>query len=223
MKLNYYFAVILSLLFVPAIAQDDSTDTLDNSVSHKMQDGFIGGGFVLGASSSTAAVNYGESREFIVGGGLGYKFVKWNGMGIDIYYRSTGFFLKQDSSKILPNNILHNSEKISFDNFGGLVFDRFYFGSVYLDGGFYYDWAFYTKHIAWDNYTVANNAGGSSTKTIDRQLVFANPANYGLTFRFGNVRGVSLYFNYRLSKVFKSGSLYPDMPPYVLGLVIGTH
>jgi hypothetical protein len=218
MKLKHYLAGILCILLVPAMAQDDSA----SSSAHKMQDAFVGGGFVLGPTSASDQVIYGQSREFIVGFGYGYKFAKWNGLGIDIYYKSTGFFLKQDSNKIFPNTILHNSEKVSFDNFGGLVFDRFYFGKIYFDGGFYYDWAFYTKHITWDNNT-ANGSGGSSTKTTDRQLSFDSPTNYGLTFRFGSVKGISFYFNYRLSKVFTSSVTYPELPPYVFGLIIGSH
>jgi hypothetical protein len=218
MKLKYFFAGISSLLFVSAVAQDSASASVG---SKKIQDAFIGAGFVLGPSSTSASVLYGQSREFTIGFGMGYKFVKWNGIGIDIYYKSTGYFLKQDSNKVLPNKIINTSEKISFDNFGGLVFDRFYFGKIYFDGGLYYDWAFYTKHITWNKDTMANT--GSTTKTIDRQLTFLNPANYGLTFRFGSTKGLSLYFNYRLSNVFKSGEAYPKLPPYILGLVIGMH
>jgi hypothetical protein len=237
MKLKYYVAGIISLIVMPVLAQD-TADTLDNSINHDMQDLFIGGGFVLGNSATNATVLYGNSREFIIGAGIGYKFAKWNGIGIDIYYKSTDFFLKQDSNKVLPNNTLHNSEKVSFDNLGGLVFDRFYIGSFFLDGGFYFDWTFYTKHITWDN-TKGAGATGSSVKTTDRQLNFVTPTNYGLTFRFGKITGVSLYFNYRLSNLFKAGTMpaqtqsgavtasvngtYSELPVYVLGLVFATH
>ncbi len=223
MKLKYCITGLILSFITPVIAQNNSTDSTNGIASHKMRDAFIGGGFVLGKSNSGSSIIYGESREFIVGVGIGYKFVKWNGIGIDIYYKSTGFFLKQDSSKTLPNNILHNSEKVSFDNIGGKVFDRFYFGKVFFDGGFYLDWDFYTKHIAWDNFTVANNAGGSSTKTIDRQLVFTNPTNYGLTFRIGATTGIAIFFNYRMSNLFKSGTSYSELPVYVLGVTFGSH
>jgi len=213
MKAKHYLTAICSLVFLTTFAQD--------SINHKMQDAFIGGGFVLGPSTATGQVNYGQSREFIVGVGTGYQFCKWNGIGIDIYYKSTDFYLKQDSAKILPNNVQHTAEKISFDNFGGLVFDRFYFGKMYLDGGFYFDWAFYTKHITWDKDTVAN--AGSTIKTVEKQLKFLNPTNYGLTFRFGGVKGFSFYFNYRLSKLYKSDVTYPQLPDYVFGIVLGLH
>lgn len=216
MKIKTYLLGLFTLITSASFAQDSSA-----TYSHHIQDAFISGGFILGPSAETGKVLYGQSREFMVGLGTGYRFAKWNGIGVDIYYKSTDFFLKQDSNKILPNNIQHNSEKISFNNFGGLVFDRFYFGKMYLDGGFYFDWAFYSKHITWDKDTTSN--GGSTIKGIDKQLKFINPTNYGLTFRFGGMQGISFYFNYRLSKVFKPDFNYPELPPFVLGIIIGTH
>lgn len=203
-------------------------DTSANYYDKIAGDGFIGFGFVLGNSNKGAKINYGESREFIVGLGVGYRFVKCNAIGMDLYYKSTDYFLAQDSSKILPDNNLHKSEKLSFNNFGGLAFDRFYIGDFYLDGGFYFDWTFYTKHITWD---IVNSSYGSTTKVIEKQLDFTNETNYGLTFRFGKTEGVSLYFNYRLSNLFKPLNIagrtsplnYPELPAYVLGVVIATH
>lgn len=203
-------------------------DTSKDSYEKLLTDGFIGFGFVLGSSNPGATVSLGESREFVVGIGVGYKFVKWNGIGIDGYYKSTDFFLAQDSTKVLPNNQLHKSEKISFDNFGALAFDRFYIGKFFFDGGFYFDWTFYTKHIMWDTYSFSY---GSTTKTIEKQLSFTNATNYGLTFRIGKTEGISLYFNYRLSTLFKSFTpsgtstavLYPELPTYVLGIVLAGH
>jgi hypothetical protein len=201
-------------------------DTSAGAYDKSFGDGFIGFGFVLGKTQEGDEVKFGESREFIVGFGGGVKWVKWNGLGIDLYYKSTGYYLAQDSQKVLPSNVQHNAEKISFDNFGGLVFDRFYFGKLYFDGGFYYDWAFVTKHVYWDDYSTPNTNGASSTRTVDRQLVYLNPTNYGLTFRFGSVNGVSLYFNDRLTNVFKSEfNVYYNLPlpQYVLGIVFGVH
>ncbi|NNM94770.1 MAG: hypothetical protein HKL88_04805 [Bacteroidia bacterium] len=243
MKINYPVTAALFLLASCATYSQQAVKLAQLNVTHKASqddstakdssknvvDFFIGGGFVTGPSDEGDKIEYGASREFIVGMGYARKLVKWNAVGIDLYYKSTGFFLTQDSSKILPNGVLHNAEKISLNNLGGVIFDRFYFGKLFLDGGFYYDWALITKHVAYDNFTVANNNGGSSTKSIDRQLVFMNDYNYGLTFRFGQVNGVALYFNYRLTNVFTKGtasnpSLFYNLPfpPFVIGLVVGT-
>jgi hypothetical protein len=205
-------------------------DTTKSSFQKNSGDAYIGGGFIFGPSDLGDQIKYGASREFIVGLGYVRKFVKWNGAGIDLYYKSTGYFLVQDTAKILPNSTQHNSEKISFDNLGGLIFDRFYIGKVFVDGGFYFDWAMVTKHETYDDFSVANAGGGSSTHSIDRNLYYLNSTNYGLTFRLGHITGVSLYFNYRLTNVFIKGTAQnPDLyynlpfPPFVIGLVIGVH
>ena len=205
---------------------NDSTSACDTaeyncSNQHTFSDGFIGFGFVLGSSQKGADIRYGRSREFNFGVGGGYKFFDWNGIGADLYYKSTDFFLVQDSTKILTGNTQHASEKVSFNNLGGLIFDRFFIGSFFLDGGFYYEWTFHSKHVTWDNHL----SGSESTKTTDRNLSFVNPTNYGLTFRIGRTEGFSFYFNYRLSNLIKSdpNSLVatPQLPQYTLGVNIG--
>jgi hypothetical protein len=221
--------LIISFIFltaIPAFSQIDLNQLGSPSTAKGFGDGFIGFGFVLGKSYEGDKVKYGESREFIVGLGGGYKFVTWNGIGIDAYYKTTGYYLIQDSSKILPNKLQHSSEEICLDNFGGLIFDRFYIGKFFFDGGFYFDWAFVTEHIAWDNLSSPNSGGGTSTQTIDQHLVFLNSTNCGLTFRLGSVSGLSFYFNYRLTNVFKSSAILYyglPLPPYILGAVIGIH
>ncbi|HTB06063.1 MAG TPA: hypothetical protein VK806_03845 [Bacteroidia bacterium] len=245
MKLTHYIAGLLLISSVSLKAQDSYASIMKTKpdtgkhFDHKMTDGFVGLGFVLGPQQTGSTVKLGSSREFIVGFGMGYKFCKYDGLGLDIYYKSTDFYLKQDSTKVLPTNAQHQSEKIAFNNFGGLVFDRIYMGSVFLDAGFYLDWAFDTKDVTWDNSNNVGNPNSTTTKTINSPLSFTNSTNYGLTFRFGKQRGVSLYFSYRLSKVFNpnynsnqsapntSGAQvltpYPELPPYVLGIVLGNH
>jgi hypothetical protein len=225
-KLKNHITVFIFLTTIPVFGQIDLNQLGSPSSSKGFGDGFIGLGFVLGKTYEGDKVKYGQSREFIVGLGGGYKFVTWNGIGVDAYYKTTGYYLVQDSFKILPNKVQHSSEEICLDNFGGLLFDRFYIGKVFLDGGFYFDWAFVTEHVTWDNFSSPNSNGGTSTQTIDQQLVFLNSTNYGLTFRLGSVDGLSIYFNYRLTNVFKSSAtLFSSLPlpPFVLGAVIGIH
>jgi len=204
---------------------NDSTDDEKGYYSHGFNDGFIGWGYVLGSDNAGATIRYGRSREFYMGVGGGYKFVKWNGIGVDVYYKSTGFFLNQDSTKKFPNTALHNQEKIALDNFGATVFDRFFIKHMFFDGGVYFEWAFSTRHVTWDDNHAAGRIG-SSTKVIDRGLTFANTSNYGLSFRLGWQNGVSFYFNYRLSDMFKTTQGYPvappEMPQYTLGIVFGS-
>lgn len=187
------------------------------------KDAFIGMGFVMGGTQPGAPVKYGASREFILGFGQAYNLVKWNALGWDVYYKSTDFYLNQDSSKTFPNKTLHQSEKVSVQNFGGLIYDRFYIGGkFYVDGGIYGDWTFHSKHITWDD----NVPNTSSVKTIDRNLSYVNATNYGITARIGSTNGISLYFNYRLSKLFQTpaapAAAYPQLPVYTFGIMLNS-
>jgi len=149
--------------------------------------------------------------------GGGYKFFRWNAIGWNIYYKSTGYYFEENSSKRFPDSIKHDAQKISLQNFGGLVYDRFIFNSGYhrelaLDFGFYFDWAFHSREVTWD--------GSSDTKTVSTSLSIVNPTDYGVVVRLIFAKGVSLYFNYRLTDVFNySGA--PTLPPCVLGIVFG--
>lgn len=199
------------------ILDDDSIWGKKHS-NHHFGEGFIGGGFVSGGNKN-APIQYGASREFILGFGGGYKFLKWNAIGWDIYYKSTGYYFLQNSSKGFPDTLIHSAQKISLQNFGGLVYDRFIFASGYhgqlsLDLGFYFDWTFNSREVTWDN--------SSNTKIINRDLSITSPTNYGVTARLVFLRGLSCYFNYRLSNAFKFTDPYaPTLPACVVGVTIG--
>ncbi len=192
-----------------------------SSYNPYMGDAFIGFGFVTGGNKG-AAINYGASREFIVGFGGGHKFCPWNGLGFDVYYKSTGFYLAQNAGKVFPDTLKHDAQKVSLQNFGGLLYDRFifsngYHGQIALDLGIYGDWTFNTREVSWDN----NN----DIKTINRNLSFFNHYNYGVTARFIFLRQLSVYCNYRLSNVFKSSvtsaQYGPTLPALVFGITFG--
>jgi len=202
------------------ILDDDSIGMIKHR-DYQMGEAFIGFGFVTGGNKN-AAIEYGNSREFIMGFGGGHKFCKWNGLGFDVYYKSTDFYLAQNSGKRFPDTLNHDAEKVSLQNFGGLLYDRFIFTSGYhgqlaLDLGFNFDWTFNSREVSWDN--------SSYVKTIDRNLAFFHHGNYGVTARLVFLRELSIYFNYRLSNVFKSTvtpTLYaPTLPPFVIGITIG--
>jgi len=182
---------------------------------HNHAEAFIGGGFVTGGSNG-ATIRYGRSREFIVGLGHAYKFCKWNGIGWDIYYKSTDFYLAQNSPKTFPESALYQTEKVSTQNFGGLVYDRFYLAKkLFLDGGVYGDLAFHSKHITWDN--------NGESKTVN--LSYVNPFDYGVSFHMGIGGDVVLYCNYRLSALLQNTNSttnqpYPTLPAYTFGIIL---
>lgn len=183
---------------------------------NKYAEGFMGFGFVTGGNNG-APIKYGASREFVMGLGGGYKILKWNAIGWDVYYKSTGYYFTQNAAKAFPDTSKHDAQKISLQNFGGLIYDRFIFTSGYhgqlsLDLGFYFDWTFNSREVTWDN--------NSSTKIINGGLSITNPTNYGVMARLVFARGLSCYFDYRLSNVFNYTNA-PTLPACVLGITFG--
>jgi len=200
---------------IGSVLDKDSVWSKKNS-RHSYSESFIGFGFVTGGNNA-APIKYGASREFVMGLGGGYKILKWDAIGWDIYYKSTGYYFTQNASKTFPDSLKHDAQKISLQNFGGLIYDRFIFTSGYhgqlsLDLGFYFDWTFNSREVTWDN--------NSSTKIINGGLSITNPTNYGVMARLVFVRGLSCYFNYRLSNVFNYTNA-PTLPACVLGITFG--
>ncbi|HVA99550.1 MAG TPA: hypothetical protein VNG53_11705 [Bacteroidia bacterium] len=185
---------------------------------------FMGLGFVVGKSDSAGdAINYGKSTDFMIGYTFKTDLCSFDAIGYDVTYRITSFNLKQNSAKILPNNVQHKSEVMNFNDFELTLFNRFQIGNNahslghYLDIGAYGDWTFSVVHKTVDTYSVANAAGASTTDTKDKGLVFVNPFNYGLMARIGFNRWM-IYGDYRLSNQFKSGYVFPELPKITLGV-----
>lgn len=201
------------------IVQKDTN--VEGKVVHTIKgDGFIGFGFVTGGSNGLN-IKYGRSREFIIGFGNAYPIWKRDLIGVDLYYKSTDFYLAKNSFINNDSNTHYQAQKISLQNFGGLLYDRVWFGKQsFIDAGIYGDWTFHSKLITWDN----NNPDVSYTKTILTNLSYINSGNYGVTIRYMPAIGVMFYFNYRLSPVFQNtfaGYQNPKLPNCVFGVTFG--
>lgn len=200
---------------------NDSTSSSHSGFKHRFDDAYVGFGWVSGPNHNNADVQYGRSREFSIGFGEGYKFFKWNGIGVDVYYKSTDFFIEQNAMKTFPDATIHNAEKIAFNDFGGLLFDRFFIGKYFIDAGIYGDWIFHNRIVTWDHYDI-----GGTTKTITRNaLPLLSDFDHGVQARIGSKNGISFFFNYRMTDLLKqpdgSTNGAPQLPPYVFGIDIG--
>ena len=188
---------------------------------------YVGLGWVLGQSDSAGAdIITGSSTDFVVGYRYKRKLSNFYALGFDVNYGVTSFNLKQDSSKILPNQILHDKEKLNTNQLGLILYNRFNFGKRgnylgrFLDLGAYGNWTFNVKHIYKDRHSIANSANASATKVINSGLLYTNPINYGVQARIGFNRYV-FYGSYRLSDQFKSNFIYPELPRIIVGFQIG--
>lgn len=190
---------------------------------------YIGLGWVLGQSDSAGAtINMGSSTDFVVGYRYKRKLSNFYAIGFDLNYGVTSFNLKQDSSKILPNGVLHDKEKLNTNQLGLILYNRFNFGKrgnylgKFIDLGGYGNFTFNVKHIYKDSYVIANSDNASVRKVVNTGLVYTNPVNYGVQARIGFNRYV-FYGSYRLSDLFKSNFIYPELPRIIIGFQIGMH
>lgn len=232
--------IILALAFITTslfgqeilLEQDLETDTLEDKRGPNLKNFshmYFGYGFVVGPAEATGSeVAYGKSTDFNVGFRYKRRISNLYALGFDLAYGVTSFNLKQQQGKLLPDTILHESEKINFNHFGLMIYNRFNFGKRgnvlgnYIDLAAYGNYEFSVKHIYTERHLKPNAANANITKVVNRQLTYTNPFNYGVQARLGFNRYV-FYGSYRLSELFKSEFIYPELPRLIIGLQIGLH
>jgi len=218
------------------LEQDVNADTIPELVGPNLKHFshlYVGYGFVLGADAVGSEIRYGSSSDFVYGYRYKRKLSEFYAVGFDIFYHSTAFHLKQDSTKALPNNILHDDkgekEKLTFHNLSLGLYNRFNFGKRgnylghFLDLGARIDWAFSVVHFTKDIYDIANVNNGGVVKTKTTGLVYIKPIYYNVFTRLGFNKFV-ITASYRLSDLFKEEyDLYPELPLLIVGVEIGLH
>lgn len=196
---------------------------------------YVNYGFILGGSEGAGAdIEYGKSNALALG--LRYKLRLSNifAIGYSLQYSLYSYHIKQDSlKKIIPNDNIHQKEKLKFNNLGFEFYTRINFGKrgnligKFLDAGMYADWTFRAKHTYTekvDKFTNQNKGG--IEKTSIRDLSYIEEINYGLRSRIGINRYV-ITASYRLSNLFNNefhNEEYDfEFPRFFIGLEIGLH
>jgi hypothetical protein len=227
------FLAPLSLLAQNVMLEHDvNKDTIPEEKGANMKKYshmYMGQGLILGGSEGDGAeIRYGNSTEFTIGFRHKRKISNFYSIGYDLSYSVLSYNLKQDSGKVLPNPVLHDNEKINFNNINLGVYQRFNFGKrgnvigKFLDMGAFGNVPFIIRHVHKNKHDVANMDNASYTKVSNRGLVYTNPYNYGVMARLGFNRYV-FYGTYRLSNQFKDGFIYPELPRFTAGLQISFH
>ncbi len=185
---------------------------------------YIGLGFLAGKPDSTGSdILYGKSKNFILGYRYKFRICNFFAIGYDLDFNSYSYSLKQWAKKITPDSILHNKEKLTYNNLGISGYMRFNYGKRgnrignFIDLGGYGDWTFSAI-----NFVKDKRSNGNIFKTSISHLNYYNPINYGALARIGFNRYV-IYGYYRLSDIFKPSYKYPELPRLAVGLQIGLH
>ena len=122
------FITLLSIIFFCTyvagqdvlLEEDVKADTIKKTVGPILKHFthlYLDLGFIVGESETEGAdINYGKSYIFSIG--YRYKRKIWNfyAIGFDINYYLMSYNLKQNSFKKLPNDSIHNKEKLIFNN-----------------------------------------------------------------------------------------------------------
>lgn len=184
---------------------------------------YISYGIPIADVHTGAEIYTGRSFDF----DFGYRYKRKIGnvyaLGFEIFYKVQDFNMKQDSGKIVPDTILHDKERLRFNNLGVGIYNRFNFGKRgdvvgnFLDIGAYGSWTYRLAHITKDELP-----NGNKVRTHTRGLDYYEPLNYGLVVRLGFNRFV-FYGTYRLSDLFKPKHNYPELPFISAGIQLGLH
>lgn len=183
----------------------------------------------------------GEGLEVVLGRSMailsGYRYklklAKYLAVGADIDYFYMSYFLKQNDSKVVPNNIKHELERLIFHNLGTEFYVRVNFGrrgnsiGKFIDVATYANWAFSQKHYYEDKIDDKNNPYRNGLiKVTNKKLNYINDFNYGLRARLGFGKLV-FSATYRITDMFtkdlKKDVADVELPRVSIGLQLGLH
>jgi hypothetical protein len=186
---------------------------------------YLGYGFLGGESDDSAQIRSGKSSSFSLGYLWKWRLAKWYEVGFDLAYHYTSFHLKQDSTKKVPNRIIHRKEKLVFNSIQLSPMMRFKLRNAYHSNGTFIDLGGYVGYF----YRVKNQTrernhapGAGSTRIVNLDLDYTRSYDYGLLARVGFNR-IILYGRYRLSDLFTEASNLPELPRVEIGLKLGIH
>ncbi|MCF6240231.1 MAG: hypothetical protein L3J74_02660 [Bacteroidales bacterium] len=177
--------------------------------------------------------NMGKSGIFTIGWRYKRKLSEWFAWGTGLSYANAQYSIKQNAAKQIPNNILHDKEKLKYNNVNLEAYIRFNFGKrgniigKFIDLGGYGGYAMTVKHFyedAADKNSPPSYAG--KIKVNEKDLSYVNHLNYGFIARMGVNRWV-ISASYRLSDLLSDdykamvGDVY--FPRLAIGLEMGLH
>lgn len=147
------------------------------------------------------------------------KLNSYLAFGGDFFYNRTRYKIEQDSSKVFPDTLQFDKQKLALNNLGADVFLRLNLGKrgnivgKYLDLGFYGEWIYKGKFLSKNKQDKLIN----TEEYINPS--YLNRLNYGAKIEIG-FNQFAFVGKYRMSDLFTQTN-QPLMPKFMLGLQIG--
>ncbi|HBF88194.1 MAG TPA: hypothetical protein DDX39_06080 [Bacteroidales bacterium] len=230
------FFTIISFAKSQAVVleEDVNVDTLESKKGPNLKNFahlYFEFGFNVFPQETGAEINPVKSNILKLGYKYKYKICNFYALGFDIHYLNSSFNLAQNTSKLLPDSIMHDNENIIINNLGFEFYNRFNFGrrgnmiGKYMDIGAFGTFIFNKKHQSVDKSNDPNIAMGHKQEIVNTGLIYVQSYSYGVNARVG-INRYALTASYRLSDIFKTESEsftfnYPELPRLYIGLQIG--
>lgn len=181
--------------------------------------------------NETGAKTLGRSIMFDYGVQTKLKLWKWDALCLNVNVGQERWSLAQDSQKILPDTLLHKTERFQFNRLQGELCNRVnlnrHRGNIigtYLEFGVYGNRMYHNLHITRDSVDATPVSGPKLVKTRETQLPYINPMQYGFVARFGS-EYFALSATWRVSDYFKNNETYayPELPRLWFGIVLSAY
>lgn len=212
------------------IEENVNADTVLSEIGpnrKKYHSGFYSFGMIFGQPDSIgSAIDSRASWHIQFGDRAKFKLNNVFSWGIENMLDYKSFRISQNEDKTFGGDVIHKKETFIVLSYEILLFTRINFDpkrgdhlGKYLDLGAFGGYNFIKRHKVVD--TVNTQYGFERGKYIMSNLKYVEKFNYGITARIG-WWGLSLYFNYRLSNLFKpfQSINYQELPRFEAGINI---
>jgi hypothetical protein len=238
--LSFALCLFISISYAQEVLLNEEVEDVKENISEfgpnlkKFRYLYVGFGW-WGTNSEGNGAEVEQFRKGNFEAGLRFKrkINEYYSIGWALYYSNWTYRLKQNDQKLVPNNVIHKSEQLSFNNLGLDIYNRFNFtkrGNVlgkFIDLGVFGTWAFNSRQVYTDELKDADNNYLAEEKEVKvTGLKYIENFNYGLRMRFGINRYV-IFADYRLSDIFNSKfhntEIDAELPRLNIGLQLGLH
>lgn len=206
------------------LEQDVKADTIrptkGPNLKHFYQ-GYFGIGIPVFTNEDLNYTKFGTTSAVDFGMRYKRKLASHFAVGADLGLNLAAYKIKQDNGKTVPDTIINSREKFQINSLTGSVYFRVNVGrrgnhlGNYLDVGAFGGWNLAKKHR-----TINTNEQDEKVKVITSHLKYMEDFSYGILARIGSNR-YALTASYRLSDLFKSTSLFPELPRLTAGVEVG--
>ncbi len=181
--------------------------------------------------NETGAKTLGRSIMFDYGINTKLKLWSWDALCLNVNVGQERWAMAQDSQKIVPDTLLHKTERFQFNRLQGEFYNRInldrHRGNIigtYLEFGVYGNWMYHNLHITRDSSDATTTTGPKLLKVRETKLPYINPLQYGFVARFGS-EYFALSATWRVSDYFKSNETfaYPELPRLWFGFVLSAY